>query len=363
MWKIVLIAVIFIQNSLQTENFSITKQNHIFKDDSGIFKDSSYFIDVQRGDNIKRYRLKDNSHERFIDKSLVNYCQRPAKCQQLNYTSCMDTKLPYFSSTLNLTRVTNQEEVQMNLQLYNFARFVPMCWPVIQPFLCAWFMPRCENDTVYLPSKVMCKSTLKPCKIFYELIDLYPNCDDESLFPPACKNDILELKFNNTELCMEPLVKTDQVDSFHPDIEGCGLSCKDAYYTNNEHKQIHKLVGYCVLICIILTLFTVITFLIDWKTANKYPALAIFYVNICFLVSYSGWMIQFLGTETREDIVCKKDGTLRKSEPSATENLSCVIVFVMVYYFLIAGLVWFVIFTYCWHMSSLQALGNNTNFV
>lgn len=216
MWKIVLILGIFIEKSLQTENFSNTKQNNIFKDDSGIYKDSSYFIESQRGDNIKRYRLKDNSHERFIDKSLVNYCQRPAKCQQLNYTSCMDTKLPYFSSTLNLTRVTNQEEVQMNLQLYNFARFVPMCWPVIQPFLCAWFMPRCENDTVYLPSKVMCKSTLKPCKIFYELIDLYPNCDDESLFPPACKNDILELKFNNTELCMEPLVKTDQVDSFHP---------------------------------------------------------------------------------------------------------------------------------------------------
>ncbi|GJQ72421.1 smo [Trypoxylus dichotomus] len=201
-------------------------------------------------------------------------------------------------------------------------------------------MPRCENDTVYLPSKAMCK-----------------NCEDEKLFPPTCKNDILELKFNNTEMCMEPLVKTDQVESFHPDIEGCGLSCKDAYYTDNEHKQIHKLVGYCVLICIFLTLFTVITFVIDWKTANKYPALAIFYINVCFLVSYSGWMIQFLGMETREDIVCKKDGTLRKSEPSATENLSCVIVFVMVYYFLIAGLVWFVIFTYCWHMSSLQALG------
>lgn len=99
--------------------------------------------------------------------------------------------------------------------------------------------------------------------------------------------------------------------------------------------------------------------MIDWSAANKYPALAIFYINICFFVSYSGWLIQFLGYDTREDIVCKKDGTLRKSEPSASENLSCVIVFVMVYYFFIAGLVWFVIFTYAWHMSSLQALGED----
>lgn len=41
---------------------------------------------------------------------------------------------------------------------------------------------------------------------------------------------------------------------------------------------------------------------------------------------------------------------------SAGENLSCVIVFVLVYYFIMAALVWFAILTYCWHIS-FQALG------
>ncbi|XP_050297763.1 protein smoothened isoform X2 [Anthonomus grandis grandis] len=157
--------------------------------------------------------------------------------------------------------------------------------------------------------------------------------------------------------CMDPLTKTDKPDWWFKDIEGCGLHCKDTKYTENEHYQIHKLITYCVLLCIILNIFTVTTFLIDWKTANRYPAKGIFYVNICFAISYGGYLMQFLGYDTREDIVCKKDGTLRKSEPSATENLSCVIVFFMVYYFLIAGLVWFMIFSYAWYMSSLQALG------
>lgn len=31
---------------------------------------------------------------------------------------------------------------------------VPKCWAVIQPFLCALYMPRCENGTVELPSQV-----------------------------------------------------------------------------------------------------------------------------------------------------------------------------------------------------------------
>lgn len=115
--------------------------------------------------------------------------------------------------------------------------------------------------------------------------------------------------------------------------------------------------AYFVVICIFLNAFTIVTFIIDWKTANKYPALAIFYINVCFFISYCGWFVQFLGSDAREDIVCKKDGTLRRFEPRANENLTCVTIFVMVYYFLIAGMAWFVIFTYSWYMSSLQALG------
>lgn len=41
------------------------------------------------------------------------------------------------------------------------------------------------------------------------------------------------------------------------------------------------------------------------------------------------WLVQF-GIGSREDIVCSKDGTRRQGEPSAEENLSCVVVFVLV---------------------------------
>lgn len=41
------------------------------------------------------------------------------------------------------------------------------------------------------------------------------------------------------------------------------------------------------------------------------------------------WLVQF-GVGSRDDIVCSKDGTRRKGEPSAEENLTCVAVFVLV---------------------------------
>lgn len=46
--------------------------------------------------------------------------------------------------------------------------------------------------------------------------------------------------------------------------------------------------------------------------------------------------------------MCRRDGTLRYSEPSAGENLACIIPFILIYYFSIAATVWFVIFTYVW---------------
>lgn len=58
----------------------------------------------------------------------------------------------------------------------------------------------------------------------------------------------------------------------------------------------------------------------------------------------------------REDIVCRKDGTLRHSEPTGGQNLSCIINFVFIYYFTIAAMIWYIILTYAWH---LKASGKN----
>lgn len=51
----------------------------------------------------------------------------------------------------------------------------------------------------------------------------------------------------------------------------------------------------------------------DWKSAQGYPSVIIFYVNICYFVATVGWMLQFL-PNAKQDIVCRKDGTIRRNE-------------------------------------------------
>ncbi|XP_034246116.1 smoothened homolog isoform X2 [Thrips palmi] len=284
-------------------------------------------------------------------------CRRKAKCEHLNNTMCLGAKLPYSSSTLELVGLT-QEQMQEKLQFWTALKHVPRCWAVIQPLLCALYMPRCDNDSVVLPLQEMCKTAMGPCRIL-ELERGWTTplrCDDTDRFPLNCsKIEAREVRFNTTSECMAPLVPTDNPSAFFEGTEGCGMQCANPMFTPDEHRQIHDLIAWAGGVCAAVNFFTVASFLIDWRSANKYPALIIFYINCCFLLVCVGFMAQFL-PGAREGIVCRKDGTLRMAEPSAGENLSCVIVFVLIYYSLMAACVWFVILAYAWHLS-FRALG------
>uniref|UniRef100_A0A1B6DDX7 Protein smoothened n=1 Tax=Clastoptera arizonana TaxID=38151 RepID=A0A1B6DDX7_9HEMI len=285
---------------------------------------------------------------------VAGHCRRPAKCQVLNNSTgftCLGAKLPYNYTSLDLVPgFSSVEEVQEYLQVFKGLSELPKCWAIMQPFLCSLYLPKCENGTVQLPTQEMCKMVMHSCRIiaiergWTALL----KCDNQTEFPRGCMNDV-QLKFSSGR-CKEPMVQTDNPISYYDGVEGCGVQCDNPLFTPDERYQIHRFVAWAATTCLVFNLFTVVTFMIDWKSASKYPALVIFYINFCFLIVCVGWLAQFL-PGGREDIVCRKDGTLRVGEPSAGENLSCVVVFVLVYYFLMAGIVWFVILTYAWHIS------------
>lgn len=69
-------------------------------------------------------------------------------------------------------------------------RNAPRCWSVIQPLLCAVYMPKCENGRVELPSQSLCLATRRPCSIV-EQERGWPNflkCDH---FPVGCSVSLI----------------------------------------------------------------------------------------------------------------------------------------------------------------------------
>ncbi|KAM4614799.1 protein smoothened [Polymixia lowei] len=285
-------------------------------------------------------------------------CKKTTTCEVLKYNTCLGSPLPYRHTSLILAEdSTTQEEAFEKLTMWSGLRNAPRCWSVIQPLLCAVYMPKCENGRVELPSQSLCLATRRPCSIVDQERG-WPNflkCEDKNKFPMGCSNEVQKLKFNTSGQCEAPLVKTDIQSSWYKDVEGCGIQCDNPLFTKEEHADMHAYIAYFGFITLLCTFFTLATFLADWKNSNRYPAVILFYINACFFVGSIGWLAQFLDG-ARKEIVCKSDNTMRLGEPSSSETLSCVTIFIIVYYSLMSGVIWFVMLTYAWHMS-FKALG------
>ncbi|XP_013919660.1 PREDICTED: smoothened homolog [Thamnophis sirtalis] len=169
------------------------------------------------------------------------------------------------------------------------------------------------------------------------------------------ENEVQNIKFNSSGRCEAPLVQTDNPKSWYEDVEGCGIQCQNPLFTQKEHREMHIYIAAFSSVTIFCTFFTLATFLADWRNSNRYPAVILFYVNACFFMGSIGWLAQFMDG-ARSEIVCRADGTMRLGEPTSNETLSCVIIFVIVYYSLMSGVIWFVMLTYAWH-TSFKALG------
>lgn len=291
-------------------------------------------------------------------------CARPAKCEPLINATCFGAPLPYSHTTVELANdSSSQFEIQERLDLWYGLRQIPRCWAVVQPLLCAVYRPRCVDGLVTLPSHETCRLVRGFCRITALDSDRWPfflRCQQEGTFASGCKDTMREIKFNTTSRCLEPLVGTPRETSWYPEVEGCGIGCRHPLLTEDERTSMRTFVGVIVALATVACLFAVLTFLIGWHESRQYPNVMVFYMNLCLLLMCVGWMAQFL-PGAREDITCRRDGTLRSGEPSSGENLSCVAIFFLCYYFLLAALCWLVLLAYAWEHRLQQGSSSSSS--
>ncbi|XP_077516954.1 smoothened, frizzled class receptor isoform X2 [Amblyomma americanum] len=286
-------------------------------------------------------------------------CVRAAKCEPLINATCFGVPLPYSHTTVELVNdSSSQFEIQERLELWQGLRQIPRCWAVVQPLLCAVYRPRCADGLVTLPSHETCRLVRGFCRITTRGVpDQWPfflRCQQEGTFSSGCKDSMREIKFNTSGRCAAPLVGTPRETSWYPEVEGCGIGCRHPLLTEDERTSMRTFVGVIVSLATVACLFAVLTFLIGWRESRQYPNVMVFYMNLCLLFMCIGWLAQFL-PGAREDIICRRDRTLRSGEPSSGENLSCVAIFFLCYYFLLAALCWLVLLAYAWeHRLQLQ---------
>ena len=80
--------------------------------------------------------------------------------------------------------------------------------------------------------------------------------DNTALFQTSAYT---QLNYNTTGRCDRPLVRTVKEDSWWEGLEGCGVQCQSPLYSESEHRQAHSFVAVMGALCLISTLFTIVS--------------------------------------------------------------------------------------------------------
>ncbi|XP_061632518.1 frizzled-6-like isoform X2 [Phyllopteryx taeniolatus] len=130
----------------------------------------------------------------------------------------------------------------------------------------------------------------------------------------------------------------------------CAPPCSNMYFKPHDIEFAKSFIGVCSVICLGATLFTFLTFLIDVKRF-RYPERPIIFYAVCYsFVS----LIYFIGFLLGNSAACSKavHPTSVDTVVLGSQSKGCTLLFMLLYFFSIAGIIWWVILTITWFLAA-----------
>nr|XP_015310581.2 frizzled-6 isoform X3 [Macaca fascicularis] len=123
------------------------------------------------------------------------------------------------------------------------------------------------------------------------------------------------------------------------------------YFQSDELEFAKSFIGIVSIFCLCATLFTFLTFLIDVRRF-RYPERPIIYYSVCYSIVS---LMYFTGFLLGDSTACNKaDEKLELGDTVVlgSQNKACTILFMLLYFFTMAGTVWWVILTITWFLAA-----------
>jgi len=151
------------------------------------------------------------------------------------------------------------------------------------------------------------------------------------------------------------------------EVENCGMPCdgKDALFDAISYPHVRYVVATAAVACLISTLFTVLTFLVD-MARFRYPERPIIFLSACYSIIAITYIVGFaIGDKvscTAHTYSSQSDGEtidiadleIERSRVvvQGTKRAPCTVLFIMLYFFYMASSVWWVILSITWFLSA-----------
>ncbi|XP_036416582.1 frizzled-6 [Colossoma macropomum] len=254
-------------------------------------------------------------------------------------------KMQHFMPLVNL-------RCSLDVHLFLCQAFVPECTEqtrVLQPCRsqCERVLSECSGNMhtfgITWPQELQC-DRLEPCQSFVHGSDVPPLKDMTT--SKSSSSSSRDLGF----WCPLQLKTHPGQGSSFLGAQDCAPPCDNMYLKPHEIEFAKTFIGICSIVCLCATLFTFLTFLIDVRRF-RYPERPIIFYAICYsFVS----LIYFIGFLLGNELACNKPSLLGavSTVVQGSQNKGCTLLFMMLYFFSTAGMVWWVILTITWFLAA-----------
>nr|CRI73784.1 Frizzled-1 [Euperipatoides kanangrensis] len=308
------------------------------------------------------------------------------RCEPITIPLCNDIQ---YNETIMPNLLNHQKQEDAGLEVHQFFPLVKVqCSPDLKFFLCAMYAPVCTIlERAIPPCKSLCMSAKNGCESLMNKFGFqWPESLDCNQFPEA--NDDICVGQNNTpgSAPTQRTPITSRPEDFEPRTplqkeyvfecpnelkvpkgldyslkvgikheKNCGAPCSDMFFSDQKRQFAHIWMGTWSILCMVSTLFTVLTFLID-MSRFRYPERPIIFLSVCYFMVALTYVIGFV---LGDYISCNEpfDPTVvgvhtKSTITQGTKKEVCTILFMMLYFFSMASSIWWVILTLTWFLAA-----------
>ncbi|KAF3832473.1 hypothetical protein F7725_026138 [Dissostichus mawsoni] len=269
----------------------------------------------------------------------------------------------------------NKNEMSLSLPQPFHPMVNLVCSADLRMFLCALYAPVCTvYGQVSMPCRSLCQRAKDECHKLMEVFGVawpddmecnrFPDCDEpyprvEDLQTDSDPTDESSLTVSREygfwcprELKMEP-----DLGYTFMGKKDCSGPCPSMFFNQKELNFMRYFIGVVSVVCLAATLFTFLTFLID-VTRFRYPERPIIFYAVCYVMVS---LVFFLGFLLEDRVACNAASPSQFKASTITQgshNKVCTLFFMVLYFFTMAGSVWWVILTITWFLAAVPKWGS-----
>ncbi|XP_034419574.1 frizzled-3-like, partial [Cyclopterus lumpus] len=294
-------------------------------------------------------------------------------CEPIRLRMCQD--LPY-NTTFMPNLLNHYDQQTAALAMEPFHPIVNLvCSADLRMFLCALYAPVCTvYGQVSMPCRSLCQQARDECHKLMEVFGLawpddmecsrFPDCDEpyprpEDMLTGMDPTDQSSLTVQRDYgfWCPRELKVDPDLGYTFMAKKDCSAPCPSMFFNKQELTFIRYFIGVVSIVCLSATLFTFLTFLID-VTRFRYPERPIIFYAVCYVMVS---LVFFLGFLLEDRVACNAVSPSQFRASTITQgshNKVCTLFFMVLYFFTMAGSVWWVILTITWFLAAVPKWGS-----